>query len=487
MKTTLVIVFLLLGSSSYTQDKFEWTVAAQGVSLTYVDVAADTEGNVLSLAERGTFSYQTQEAKMMYGDGTAIGNRELIYNSNASVLMYYNKNGKLVWSKVMRNDMAEFRQIAFDEFGNVYVIAFVDYWDEDDEGNEFGHLPAFDDEPVAPGYKLVKLSKTGMVLEVNDIKGFDYEADIEIISMAYYGSGKFVVGGELDDGPLIVGEPLPVNKGGGQFVVMLDKTGEILWSDVVLNRKSSCCSSFTEGYEISVSSEGMIYMTGTFMEGGIFSNGDQVIAPLTYSPNKNDKSYEAYVTAYNEDGELEWKQTVGSKSRSQGIVASKEGVYVTHVNYGNKSFGKNIDTTGRVSIVLSFLTADGKMRYNKGLPVTTVTDMNINPEDQLIVAGTYKELYGKDKQSRKLGEFPLDERDETVVVTFNKKGEVIRLWSADLFTTRERLRIATNNQNETFIVLEAHCAMSLGLQLIDKGLPPLNCYGGVPILGKIKY
>ena len=73
---------------------------------------------------------------------------------------------------------------------------------------------------------------------------------------------------------------------------------------------------------------------------------------------------------------------------------------------------------------------------------------------------------------RKFGNYTFGPKDELFVATLGADGSVL---------------LSQDKNGEFYIALQTWCTMKIGLHLIDKSFPDLQCYGGPPVFGKIKF
>lgn len=487
MKAYYLSLILLFSCGNYrAQDLFDWVTAAQSMNMTYYSMAPHPDGGIVLLAERTQVSYGHKDPKFIQGNGTEYGSRNLKWNSSVYVLMRFDRNGIVKWDLTFDDDYVTMHQLTVDETGGIHVFAFVDYYDEDDEGNEIGYIPEFSEEPRKPGYYIINLTDAGKLNALTHIANIEEEAEPEVASIRIY-EDDYLISGFTEGGPIASNLDVKALKGGGEFVMRVNKKGIPVWADIVSYRKNSCCTQTSEGSQMDVGPDGTIYLGGTYFIGGVFSNGLQTMAPEKYT-GKKPGGTEAYVVAYSPDGKIKWVSTDKVHSRFHAMKASKDGILVGHrIQYGDKAFGEKVDTLSTYNMVLTFIDKKGKTKWNIVTQAERFDNMILNNKGQFVVAGTFKRTYGDPPPKRHFGKMELPDNHEAIVATIDTKGEVTHLWTAKILHSSERFLLDINKFGELFLAAEVWCGLSLDLDMIDKDFPNVKCYGGVPIFGKITY
>ena len=483
--TTILTCFIAL--QSWSQETFDWATAGQTMSMEYTDLEAHPNGGVVALAEKGQLNFISEDIIFLEGDGSKTS--EWILNSNQSghLLMYFNKEGKVDWLRLINYEYAQASSFSIGPDGSVYLLAFVDYYDEDAEGREFGYLGSLDDdsyEEVEVGYHILKFSSDGRFLENTYLQNINYQIDLEVHDFKVYNNNQFLISGFIEEGKFVENFDVTTQRGGGHLVLMVNSKGVPVWSDVVSNRKNSCCTLHSSSMDFAP--DGTIYLGGTYDIGGIFSNGQETMAPGNFD-EKQPRSTEAYVVSYSPKGKINWISVDESQSRLQSLVATDDGVFIAHSIQGPKAFGEKVDTVGVRNTVISFINSKGKTRWNEIVNAQSVHDMDIDNNGNVVVTGLYKNIVSRNDEPAQFGSFAMKKGAELFAVTINSAGKYVGLWSADLNSSNDYINLAISDDGAVFLAFEAWCTLSLQLTMIDKSLPDLKCYGGSPILGKINW
>ena len=345
MKKSLYIILVLMCHWSVAQTRFEWASAPQGVDMEYISMNATPDGGVFAVSDNDQLNEKRYEWKFVDGKGKEIEDySDLVRNDGYFKLLRFDKDGGLLWYKSWDDDRVKIQSSEVGEDGKIYLLVYVEYdgavneyydYDYDDEEEseipiiEFGTVPnGYDGVRTEVGYALLQLSAEG---DLEEVISFSYleseEGEIEINDLEIYGD-QFLIAGTAEDGELTNMLGRTREDEGGDFVMLVDRQGKMVWADIIVHKNFRCCSSYLERNNLSVAEDGTIYFGATYSEGASFSNGFNSIAPLKYNPKHYYRPRESYVVSYSPEGKINWVRTAESISYFEGLKATSNGVYV---------------------------------------------------------------------------------------------------------------------------------------------------------------
>ncbi|MGJ8660809.1 MAG: hypothetical protein ACSHXL_02100 [Bacteroidota bacterium] len=490
MKKILLITSLLLANYMFSQKRFEWGSAPQGVSMEYISLNAFPGGGVFAISDNSRLNEMRGDWKFVDGKGKEFTRSALTMNDGEYKLLRFAEDGSLLWFQSWQGEYLQIQASTVGPDGKIYLAVYIDYYDENEDG-EYGVIPYPNGngyKEVTPGNAIIQLSKNGDIERIISVPDLNEEAELEIMDFQIYNGNQFLMVGVSEDGKLTKSLDLEDVGGGGDFIILLDHDGKTVWADLVAHRKNSCCTGTTEGTHVSVAPDGTIYLGAAYFNGGIFTNGLQTLAPAEYSANSHSNSSEAYVVSYSPKGEINWIKTAGSRSRLHGLVATNKGVYVAHRDWGNRSFGENIDTTGNDNFVITYLDEKGKSNWNFVTEIERIGGMVIDENQNLIATGDYKNQGLNYNQKGKIGDLEMGEREKTFVVKISPKGKVLKLWSVKLSTNRNVIPLLVyTDKKSVFLTTETQMGANLKINLYYPELPSVTANWGCALLAKIVF
>lgn len=482
--TLIALIFSFSTFSQEDEDKFQWVTAAQSMVMTYVDMDALPEGGAIALAERYPLNYITMDIFFVQGDGEKYDGYELTQNSSANLLMSFDKEGVLNWVHPTNPKYSHVYNISISDNGDIDLLVKIREKERNDKNKPMGYFMDPEDEyPIPAGYGIVTIDKNGYFDSHRPILNINNRSNPKFHHFERFGD-EIIINGNMHDGKLTTNLDVKAGPGGGSFIMSIDKYGTPTWADIVSSSKKTCCTT-SKPSSFDIASDGTIYFGGMYIKGGIFSNGEEILAPPHVAPNEMHNAWEAYVISYSPKRKINWVKSVGSQSRIGKLVASDEGVYFGYTSLGKKSFGKKIKTKAKSTTVLTFLNKKGKLEWNHVTEVKSIETMNKGQNGTLIISGRSDDR--PTETPRKFGNFEFGAKDELFVATLTSSGEVMQFWSADLWTSSNPVFVSTDSKGSYYIALETFCSMKIDMNLINESFPKLKCYGGTPVLGKVKY
>ncbi len=492
MKQTIFIFMALcfsiiaFGQVKEKVAKFQWVTAAQGMmAITYQDMESLPDGGVIALANRFPVNFQPLESVFIQGNGEKYKEYDLIANSPASLLISFDSNGVLNWVQKTEPKFSHLYQISIGETGEIDLLVKIYERGRNVKYEPIGYYRDEDEDELPAGYGIVTIDKQGYLVDHRPIKGILPSAKPEFLDFQRLGD-EFIINGNNHKGKLVPNFEIEAGKSGGQFIMAIDKDGNPTWVDIVASSKETCCS-WSKPSHFDIAPDGTIYFGGMFSNGGIFSNGEVTQNTPFEPPNDKNDAWETFVICYSTERKINWVKTTGSPSIFGKLVATNEGVYVGYGSYGKKSFGQKIKPSDpKFSTLISFLKADGKLKWNQVFEASSFESLKKGLGGSLVMCGRSSDT--NNETPRKFGNFEFGPKDELFVATLSSNGVVQQFWSADLWTTKgEPLLMSQNANGEFFVALQTWCTLTIGMNLINPSFPDIQCYGGSPVLGKIKF
>ncbi len=288
-----------------------WATSAGGTKFDNgLGVAVDFQGN----------SYITGNFKgsATFGDGEA--NETTLTDTYDEIFVAkYDDMGRLLWAKSADNGTGNNNSysIAVDSQGNSYVTGNFE------NSVTFGSGEASETTINATDRDLfiAKYDTYGQFLWVKSSYGANHESGWGIavdsqgnsyVTGLFYNLTTFGLGD--------VNETILSGTGGEYFLAKYDLYGKLLWA------KSASGSNFEQGFDITVDSNGISYITGIFSGSATFGIGE--VNETTLSAT----SYDIFVAKYDVSGKLLWAKSAGGADYDYGygIAADSEGnCYVT--------------------------------------------------------------------------------------------------------------------------------------------------------------
>ncbi len=196
------------------------------------------------------------------------------------------------------------------------------------------------------------------------------------------------------------------------FLAKFDSDGNILWSQSAGGALSD------QGIGLSVSADGMVYISGFFESAATF--GNQRI--------ESHGQLDAYLAQFDAAGTLKWVRALGGEKRdlASGIAADSKGrVYVTGVTRGPAPM-LNIDPArimgaphGQDDLFLARFTSAGTLdmlTYSGGRGFDAANTLTVDSQDNVYIAGFFE--------------------DEAAITDFSGSAKLMRGQSFDLFVTK---------------------------------------------------
>lgn len=510
MKISLLLISVLLCTWTSAQTLFEWASAPEGVDMEYIYMNAMPDGGVFAISDNDQLNEMRSLWKFVDGKGKEYEDRNLTGNSNAYMLMMYDENGGLRWWQRWSEDNLDVLSSKVGEDGKIYLLVYLEYDDyfdnyddydddeeeleEDEESEiEYGAVPDYHNDDyikVRVGHAIVQLSTEGRVEQVISLGHLnDDESEIELVDLELYGADQYLIAGSVEDGSYTAGMDLQCNGEGGDFIMLLDKDGNKVWWDIIVNRTDRCCSSNLDGNHIAVAKDGTIYFGFSYDDVACFSNGLQRVASHNYKVKYHREPMETCVIAYSPEGKINWIKAGEGNSLFRGIVATANGLCVAHrIQDDVRSFGEEVDTIGHWNIVFTQLDKKGKLEWNLVTELSSVGSVIVDTKQNVVAAGALNKNGKNYVKAMKLGDIEVKERIESVVVKISPKGTVADVWGGDFGTKGfESPLLVQNSKGKFFLATEVSMGGGIRLNLYYKELPEVVNTWGAAVLGKIKF
>ncbi len=321
--------------------KFDTTVLSSYGESDIFTAKYDSAGSLLWVKQAGgtnrdeAFGISTDASGNCYitglFGGTSTFDTTTIISPNATFDMFlakYNAEGNLVWVTQAGGNSEDFgRAIATDASGNSYVTGqFVDvaYFDTT-KLTYSGMTDIF----------IAKYDNTGKVLWAKQAGGSDYDMGLGV---ALDADGNCYITGDIYSNAIFDTTTLICLGRHDIFVAKYDKAGNCKWA------KEAGGPQRSEGFGISASASGYVYVSGSFA--GTISFG----APAFTS----DGIWDIFVAKYDNKGNCLWAKKAGSSVTDwgYGVSTSADGsAYVTGgltsaASFGNFNIGIGNSLTG---------------------------------------------------------------------------------------------------------------------------------------------
>lgn len=480
-------LFLLVFISAFhlnAQGFYEWSVGGEGTALTLQYSAADKSGLVVVGESHPLNMIQTTPRFLQSGDEESSLDGYYLVQERQWVL-FFDQQGKLTKELAVNLNYNRIHGVLVNDIEEVVLLMEIGEVDYTEDDESMGYLPRFtyrDREPVKSGFHFVYLSRKGDFLKSISASTINFE-ELEILNFQLHPNGSFVLAGAADSGRPVLTKEEEVLGGGGDFVMIVDTSGHVEWLDIISYRENSCCSRTSQNTSLSISPDGTIYFGGSYLTGGVFSNGLHTLVPSKYSKN-NTSNFGAYVVSYQQSGKINWVKPYEAQSYLFALHGNKNGVYVSHQTRGSVAFGTPVDTSGAKFNGLSLIDKKGKVKWTQmsnSLKAKLISEVN----DQVILLQT-DEKFDFNKKL-KIGKTELPERTRMLISSIDVKQNqtVLKSTNIELESRNDPILFSRDLQGNIYLGGTIFCGFSIGLKKIESSLPAIDCYGATPVIGKI--
>ncbi|MDH3976007.1 MAG: chitobiase/beta-hexosaminidase C-terminal domain-containing protein, partial [Deltaproteobacteria bacterium] len=264
-----------------------------------------------------------------------------------------NADGSYLWTKTMGGKSPDnFRDLAIDDAGNIYLTGFFTQKADFDPGPgvdehlSYGHFDIFLTKINADGSYGWTKTMGGPNLDVGNAVSVDKSGNI-------YLAGSFFYEADVDPGPAF---DIRQSMGGADiFLTKINVNGTYGWTKTFGGIWSD------ESNSLSVDATGNIYMTGYFSNTVDFNPGPEIDEHL--SRGRED----VFITKINVDGSYGWTKAMGGNDRdiaTSVAVDSINNVYITGTFEGLADFnpGTEFDdhmSHGLADVFITKINGDG--------------------------------------------------------------------------------------------------------------------------------
>lgn len=479
----IYIYFILAVSplSLVAQPFFEWSAGAEGTGMTFLYMAADELG-VAAVAETEALNSMRSTPRLLQAGGEESRFSGYSLNHSGQSLLLFDPNGKITHKIDFYTDYNSIYGVVLREH-TIIILTYIEGVEL--KGRDWkGYLPTLSGEELYPaGYNLVILSREGKFKKSIACTDMNPE-QLAVHDFRIHPNGSYLISGGASPGKPALNDKAEILGGGGDFIMMLDTTGKVNWVDVVSFRTNSCCSRLAQNTSLSIAPDGTFYFGGNYNNGGVFSTGLQTLAPQKYSIRSS--PHEAYVISYTPKGKVNWLKVYEEQSVLFALQATGSGVYASHKTQGDKVFGLTADTTHGKSHGLTFLDKKGDVEWSHLYQSYKVYGF-IRIDGQVYLAHTALRLINGLEDSRIAG-VQLPERTQFVLSSINQKTHSIDVIKSAPFKLEERnepILLTHDALGNIYVGGIIFCTLPLDLQIREPSLPPVECYGSVPVLGKV--
>jgi len=351
LKTKLLAIVLLIGSTSQAQVVYEWAKAMGSTGWdNSAGITTDASGNVY------TTGYFSGTVDFDPGAGTAnltsAGDLDIFITK-------FNAAGNFIWAKRIGGSGTEFSYgLGLDASGNVYATGTFSGTVDFDPGAGTANLTSV----ALTDIFIIKLDAAGNYVWA---KKFGF-ADERVQGIAVdasgnvYTTGTFLGSVDFDPGP--VSTYLTSAGDYDIFVSKLDASGNFQWA------RNMGGANGDYGNSIAVDASGNVYTTGTFAGTADFDPGagTQSLA--------SDGSDDIFISKLNASGIFVWAKRIGNSVNSDyssSIAVDASGnVFTTGTLEGTVDFDpgagtQNLTSAGNIDIFISKLDAAGNYVWAK--------------------------------------------------------------------------------------------------------------------------
>ena len=339
----------------------------------HIKMKLDNQGNILLIGN--PFNHI-----MDYDpDTTATENRTYL-----SYILKLDNDGNFVWVKGIENQtlaQSIFTDVELDTWGNIHIAGafkgIIDInFDQAVNGMSAANWESY----------ILKVNPNGDFLWVKDVGPYMYFGPPTDIAVDYagniYRTAQF--DGSIDVDP---DSTFYLLNGAGSYLLKLDSAGHFMWAKQYTNIAPT---------EITTSSNGAIYFTGSFTDTANF-NPNATAYNLTSIGNSD-----IFISKLTENGNLTWVKSFGGTLNDKGAnltLDPSENIYLTGYFEGTANFSTDTNlltyqSNGSTDLFISKLDSSGNMLFTKvigGVATENVSDIKYSNDD-IYIGGAYTEL-----------------------------------------------------------------------------------------------
>ncbi len=310
----------------------------------------------------------------------------------------------------------------------------------------------------------------------------DLSTTVEVHNFVRTPDGDFIITGNVR-GELSKNISQKTSDDGGDFIVNIDKEGNIIWADVIPYQGARY--KITSGStKISVSPSGTIYLAGNYRNGGFFGGKTLKLASKEYDSKKNNDIFETYLACYSKSGKLKWVTTAQcGMSNVSCLFATEDRVFLSYNIFNKKarkSFGCEIDSIYSGGNVIMEFNNKGTVKSCKPLKTGKIRGLCVDQENTLYV-------FGDEIPNGYIEKYEFKKNSGIYVATFHENKKATGFWSAPLSVKDDNNYLLFDPSGNLYIAGEIWCAFPLDLSLIDKAFKNVSGHGGVSFIGKLVY
>ncbi len=474
---------------------FEWKVQIKNLYGAFNKVIRLKDSSfVTSLNDEGSSGYLSS------GFFDSKGHSITDYGIKGDALLKVTKNGEKEWLKRYYPESEFTSLISYTVTSNDKIIALVsleaEYFrkleeeqrrlleevenDEPIEENHNDHeTEQLNNEMDGRSFGLQFFNKKGDIDSIVVIE--DLSTDIEVLSIKPLNKDKFVIAG-IYYGSIFKNENISSEKQ-GDFIVVINTNGKILWSDIMQIENHSHYVHHPMFMDISV--DGDIYLCSVHNGEVISSKGINI---RSKQKSMNEDSW-TYLVSYSQKGTINWVRSNETISYAKALAVSAQGIYLAQRNYGNTIFNSNADTSGHIFEFLTFFDKKGNYQWSRGFPVNNISAIAIDEKGWPIIMGNYNDrIYGGPLKNLIYDGYTLNDKNDFFVIALAKNGKPYKVRTEKLNIRTDfkanRPQILLGENNEYYIICHSENYFSENFNEITFRVR--DYVGDISFLGKLK-
>ncbi len=520
VKMRILVIMLIAASDNFAQ-YMEWLSTGVNLQMEIDYASMDQKQNLVVV---GDFNSLNADGSIVSFGPNLIDsgkNKKLLYTSMKRTMISYTSEGAISWVFSFHEEYNHIRGITHDSKGQLLVLIYVegfydakdvqaiksDRYEEDEYKEErkaeeeamseedadtvkyYGILNDFSgkDDPdyfLSEGFHVFYLSAEGkFVKEIPHFAGEALEMDIEEFKITP--TDGFFIYGTVSKDFVDPEDPTKTFKAGGDGVMVFQKSGDLLWSDVISCAGKATCSSYSNARSACMSQDGTLYLTGAFKDSVRLSTGELLKVDL----KKTDKTallYESYLIAYSPQGKINWFKQSGTKVMIHQLAATNNQVFLSYALPENKNqaFQFETDTTQRKKVVIASFSNQGTNLWSVSEGSQRIQSMEIKDKKLYVYGSTNYSISGA-----QIGTYSMKKRECSYLSTYDFQGKFQQVKPLPFHHDRDETLsfLFLAGANDVYIVTQISYSGRVPLKVLDSLFGDLESIGRIGVIGKLKY